>query len=239
MKTFLFCNSKKRDIILIANVRFIFLIFIMKKVFLISLIVISISTASVSFAHPWRTDSSWCHTCRTNCASRWLSNWQYHCHSSNTQTNVTSTKNTTIWTAYWITVSKDSLCNTKFPWTIYRASDDKCVCANWSEWDSLRRHCPIATNYNQQIATSNSSLKNTQCEIKYPWTIYRASDDKCVCQNWKEWNITTKSCETEYDINTEKCNSKYPWTVYRESDDQCICPWNNPYGWNSNAKSCD
>lgn len=37
---------------------------------------------SISFAHPGRTDSSGCHTCRTNCASWGLSTGEYHCHRS-------------------------------------------------------------------------------------------------------------------------------------------------------------
>lgn len=32
------------------------------------------------FAHPGRTDSSGCHTCRTNCSSWGLSSGEYHCH---------------------------------------------------------------------------------------------------------------------------------------------------------------
>ncbi|MFC1644942.1 YHYH domain-containing protein [Patescibacteria group bacterium] len=34
------------------------------------------------FAHPDRTDSSGCHTCRTNCSSWGLSSGQYHCHNA-------------------------------------------------------------------------------------------------------------------------------------------------------------
>jgi hypothetical protein len=33
-------------------------------------------------AHPGRTDSSGCHTCRTNCSSWGLSTGEYHCHRS-------------------------------------------------------------------------------------------------------------------------------------------------------------
>lgn len=32
-------------------------------------------------AHPGRTDSSGCHTCRTNCAQWGLQDGQYHCHN--------------------------------------------------------------------------------------------------------------------------------------------------------------
>lgn len=33
-------------------------------------------------AHPGRTDSSGCHTCRTNCSSWGLSSGEYHCHNT-------------------------------------------------------------------------------------------------------------------------------------------------------------
>lgn len=33
-------------------------------------------------AHPGRTDSYGCHTCRTNCAKWGLSQNEYHCHAS-------------------------------------------------------------------------------------------------------------------------------------------------------------
>lgn len=36
----------------------------------------------VVFAHPGRTDSSGCHTCRTNCPNWGLSYGEYHCHRS-------------------------------------------------------------------------------------------------------------------------------------------------------------
>lgn len=35
-------------------------------------------------AHPGRTDSSGCHTCRTNCSSWGLSSGEYHCHRAKT-----------------------------------------------------------------------------------------------------------------------------------------------------------
>ncbi|MCK5211421.1 YHYH domain-containing protein [Candidatus Parcubacteria bacterium] len=34
------------------------------------------------FAHPGRTDSKGCHTCRTNCTEKWgLEYNEYHCHA--------------------------------------------------------------------------------------------------------------------------------------------------------------
>mgnify|MGYP001616562809 CR=1 FL=1 len=37
---------------------------------------------TVALAHPGRTDSSGCHTCRTNCPNWGLSYGEYHCHRS-------------------------------------------------------------------------------------------------------------------------------------------------------------
>lgn len=53
----------------------------MKKLTLI-LIIMALIVPTISFAHPGRTDSSGCHTCRTNCASWGLDTGEYHCHRS-------------------------------------------------------------------------------------------------------------------------------------------------------------
>lgn len=48
-------------------------------------LVITFSTSfelRVVFAHPGRTDSFGCHTCRTNCPKWGLSYGEYHCHRS-------------------------------------------------------------------------------------------------------------------------------------------------------------
>lgn len=37
---------------------------------------------TVALAHPGRTDSSGCHTCRTNCPNWGLLYGEYHCHRS-------------------------------------------------------------------------------------------------------------------------------------------------------------
>ncbi len=60
-----------------------FKIFIKYVLFLLVFIPVDV------FAHPGRTDSSGCHTCRTNCPSYGLSYGQYHCHggSSNNKNN--------------------------------------------------------------------------------------------------------------------------------------------------------
>lgn len=54
-----------------------------KQTWLISCIVFIFAFATlgqVASAHPGRTDSSGCHTCRTNCPNWGLSTGEYHCH---------------------------------------------------------------------------------------------------------------------------------------------------------------
>ena len=53
----------------------------MKRI-IYTLIISALIFPSISFAHPGRTDSLGCHTCRTNCASWGLSTGEYHCHRS-------------------------------------------------------------------------------------------------------------------------------------------------------------
>lgn len=77
----------------------------MKKKIGVILTIIIFST-SVVFAHPGRTDSNGCHTCKTNCEKYGLKYGEYHCHdgsssssSSNKTTNSsssTSTKTNTV-----------------------------------------------------------------------------------------------------------------------------------------------
>jgi len=46
-------------------------------------VVLSVSLGpTAAFAHPGRTDSVGCHTCRTNCPNWGLSYGEYHCHRS-------------------------------------------------------------------------------------------------------------------------------------------------------------
>lgn len=52
-------------------------------ILLVLVIALSISFGpTAALAHPGRTDSSGCHTCRTNCPNWGLSYGEYHCHRS-------------------------------------------------------------------------------------------------------------------------------------------------------------
>ena len=56
------------------------------KIFIMLLFILPISV----FAHPGGTDSSGCHTCRTNCESWGLEYGEYHCHNAKTPVKKTA-----------------------------------------------------------------------------------------------------------------------------------------------------
>ena len=60
---------------------------------LIMIMIVALSPLCVD-AHPGRTDSNGCHTCRTNCAKWGLSYGQYHCHGRANSSTSTSSSNT-------------------------------------------------------------------------------------------------------------------------------------------------
>lgn len=45
------------------------------------------------FAHPGRTDSNGCHTCRSNCEAWGLHTGEYHCHNQNSYSNSNNSDN--------------------------------------------------------------------------------------------------------------------------------------------------
>lgn len=65
-----------------------------KKIVFIIFIIIILIDFNV-YAHPGRTDSNGCHTCRTNCEKWGLSYGQYHCHNGSSTSNNKTTSSTT------------------------------------------------------------------------------------------------------------------------------------------------
>lgn len=54
--------------------------YLYSKAFILAFLLLPI----IVYAHPGNTDSSGCHTCRTNCVSWGLSTGEYHCHRAKT-----------------------------------------------------------------------------------------------------------------------------------------------------------
>lgn len=61
---------------------------------LIMIMIVALSPLYVE-AHPGRTDSNGCHTCRTNCAKWGLRYGQYHCHGRKNSSTSSNTNKTT------------------------------------------------------------------------------------------------------------------------------------------------
>ncbi len=61
---------------------------------LIMIMIVALSPLYVE-AHPGRTDSNGCHTCRTNCAKWCLRYGQYHCHGRKNSSTSSNTNKTT------------------------------------------------------------------------------------------------------------------------------------------------
>ncbi|MEJ8738043.1 YHYH domain-containing protein [Erysipelotrichaceae bacterium HCN-30851] len=58
-----------------------------KKIILAVMMIILLSLPTQIKAHPGRTDSNGCHTCRTNCDKWGLSTGEYHCHNGGGSTS--------------------------------------------------------------------------------------------------------------------------------------------------------
>lgn len=59
----------------------------MKKLILLIFAVLLLAP-SATFAHPGRTDSKGCHTCKTHCAKWGLKTGKYHCHAAKSKTQI-------------------------------------------------------------------------------------------------------------------------------------------------------
>lgn len=72
--------------------------------FIVSVIFISLFFTSSAYAHPWRTDNNWGHTCNTDCELYWLGQGEYHYHikSPNNEAYFSNYKkfiNSELWTS--------------------------------------------------------------------------------------------------------------------------------------------
>lgn len=51
-----------------------------RTVLTLAVLLVTLVTTGISYAHPGRTDRWGCHRCRTNCERWGLSYGEYHCH---------------------------------------------------------------------------------------------------------------------------------------------------------------
>lgn len=68
---------------------------------------------------------------------------------------------------------------------MYRAGDGQCICENGVIW-SDNGTCEVvkkSTTVKSSTVVNTSISNDQQCNQKYPGTVYRASDDRCICSN--------------------------------------------------------
>lgn len=236
--------------------------------FLIMPIVIGIFSSSV-FAHPWNTDGSGCHTCRTNCSSWWLSYGEYHCHnpkSYNTTPVYESCSSTYGWAAqetgngtcgcmsgyeFWTDsfwkkscVAKKT-CSGVYGWNAVDNWGGKCVCMSWYQWNTSWTSCEL------------KPTPMEACHASFWWNAVSTYDWKCTCMSWYQWNTSWTSCELKLTpiiptcgLNSTyadgKCSCKvwYEWEDVNDTKNfDCkiknICDTANGYQWTDGKCYCD
>jgi len=178
----------------------------LKSVFVISFTVFFLNPL-VAFAHPGGTDSSGCHTCRTNCANWGLSTGEYHCHNSKGLSQPTTpirshygaygTGTTEPWPAYsnglssyTSTVSYDSLCWDQLGYSSsYDSSDKICKCDSGYVIGTSGKcvngtlHCNSKYGVMSQY---NSSTKSCECLIGYTF-----NGSSCVLNDYSSYSANT------------------------------------------------
>ncbi len=163
-----------------------------KKMFYLLITAIFCSTTTV-YAHPGRTDSNGCHTCRTNCERWGLSYGQYHCHNggSSSRSNSSSRSSSTYSAPSYVygctdknsinynpnankdngsCIKKVNGCTDKEAYNYNEQAnvdDGSCIAKIYGCTDSM------ANNYNNKANTADGSCLYTKYDIKYKSIKYK------------------------------------------------------------------
>lgn len=228
----------------------------MKKITYLLTVLSFLILPSISSAHPGNTDSSGCHTCRTNCSSWGLYTGEYHCHNNKGFTQpeypIHSTYGAggTGYTSPAPDYAYPSLSIPKCPLhSYYDGSSCKCnygYVASGGSCVSEDSLCQKQIGYN----SSYNSLDNT-CECNYGYVL--DSTETCALGNlvcikkiglMSEYNSLTNKCEcmdgyvfdgTSCVSHNKLCQSEYGSNSY-EYAGQCRCLAG--YEFNKNKTAC-
>ncbi len=203
-------------------------------------------------AHPGRTDSSGCHTCRTNCASWGLYTGEYHCHNAKSSYQPLSPVTST-WgdggTGYtspapeynypsvsylttpscplhssYNSISKNCKCNYGYLVSTDFMGDQSCI--------SGTSYCYDKYGYNSKY----DSLSKT-CECNYGYVF---KNDKCISED--DYCSDLYGRNSEYNILTSSCDCKrgYVFTKDMFGNLECVSGssyCSDKYGYNSRYSS--
>lgn len=201
----------------------------------------------ITLAHPGNTDSSGCHTCRTNCPDWGLSYGEYHCHNAKSsyqpQDPIKSTygSNGTGYTEYWPSYEYSAPSIPSCPLnSSYSYSEKSCECnyGYLAQGGKCVSGNSICWNEHGYSSRYDSLTQSCECEYGYAFNDYgQCASRNDICEDLHGYN-------SEYDIlsNSCQCESGY---VADQSKTSCMdadyfCY--DTYGYNSNydplSQSC-
>jgi len=208
-------------------------------------------------AHPWRTDSSGGHYCRTNCSSWWEIQGAWHSHNwwSNytTPSYVTPTytvpKTCADSYGFW---AKENLawkceCRLGYKWWKDVLWKDKCVdgdtyCRDTYWWNSeysyLNEGCQCKDDYyvKETLSWQTCASMDSYCSDKYSYgSDYDSTKETCTCKinyKWEEDSLWTLKCAYNSDVYswTPVVNETKCW-LNSSSDGDWGCSCNTGYIW--------
>lgn len=240
----------------------------MKKLNKVSFVVSMVFAATFLFsenvsAHPGNTDSSGCHTCRTNCSSWGLYSGEYHCHNAKSSPQ-----------PYEPITSKYGAGGTGYtsPAPQYKAptyTAPKPSCPSMSSYDSISDSCKCFSGYvtdtdyaGNQSCTSGTSMcqkklgygskynsisKDCECNFGYILSGGKCVSESEYCRNSlgfnAKYNSLKEACECNYGYKLEnnKCVSEDDYcnnalgdnSKYNSVGDKCECDLGYTYDGNS------
>jgi hypothetical protein len=199
-------------------------------------------------AHPGNTDSSGCHTCRTNCLSWGLSYGEYHCHQSSGFSNGYSSIPSCPSMSIYDFLSDSCKC-----YTGYVAKGNSCVSLDsacqddygyGSQFDSILSKCKCKYGYifgNDILGKTKCITTTEYCHDKYGFnSLYSSLSDSCECSSGYILSLKTIgngyeciSCFSKYGLHSSynylsktcECNSNYTLN----DQNQCVEKQNNVY----------
>lgn len=189
---------------------------------------------SFALAHPGNTDSSGCHTCRTNCSNWGLSYGEYHCHNNKGSTQpiypVTST-----YGAYGTGYTSPAP-SYAYP-SSYSSTYSSCPANSYESGSSCK------CNYGYVVSGSSCVSGNSYCWSKYGYSSsYDSLEKSCKCDSGYalgssgqcEYQSKYSGLSTYTSATTYSC----PANSYTSPTDSTKCRCDSGYRWNSDGDTC-
>ena len=216
----------------------------MKKTLLLIpiLFIILLLSPNSTFAHPGNTDSSGCHTCRTNCSNWGLSYGEYHCHNSKGYDQPVSP----IRSSYG---NGGTGYTTPAPDYEYPKYNTYTSCPIFSSYNNYTEKCECNSGYivGKDYSGKNSCIsRESSCENSFGYgSRYSYLNDKCECKSGYEFDGTTCKYKSPYitcptnsrisltDSTRCTCDTDY---IINEAKDACVY---SPKPIKSNLQLCN